>query len=614
MDDALTRGNRVWKGFTTDLLDAINRSQVFEELLKRLLLAFNGFASSKKDMDELSLSTNRFFIGLLTGAANVLEILAPFVNLIALVRHVLESVVDVVGVFSTMVFVFVAAIVTAILDLLSCLPGAAGKAFKGAAEQARYWMNYYSALTSEFGKGITGNWNGCGETADKMNAMAASSRALAGEMSKFVDQTVKAGGALQNHNAGAQNGAESQKKLNDELKAYNDLRRGLAGRTETPSQRNVSQLIEDFARIGALDMSLVKDAEEKKNQLRIQALRAFEQEKRKIDQKDIDDRLALEREGEDVLRQIATKDLKTTLEEGAAFIDMVTGETARRQEAEIQATWDKFLEHREQERQKETSRVIATANTVARAVEMAQAGKLSASIGQQSLAQIPGQVAQIRAKIAELESQGVVSPEQLDQLTRLREALEKLNTLDMSPMKAMIGDLHQSLVNMSNATTNAFAQFWSDMVSGQKDSGKRFLAAMLEMVANELMIRAMRLTALAIERACMWDFAGAAKAAAGAAAMALLGGSLKGVASSMTSSASSGAGASSGSSSQSSNSSAPQVISVGRPNSDQASSQSSQPKQLGIITLRLDRGVIVDEVKSNIGNNGVLRTVIQKIH
>ena len=58
-----------------------------------------------------------------------------------------------------------------------------------------------------------------------------------------------------------------------------------------------------------------------------------------------------------------------------------------------------------------------------------------------------------------------------------------------------------------------------------------------------------------------------------------------------------------------------QVIQVGAAGRAQNSGevQTTQPKDLGTLTIKLEKGLIVQEVKSNIQSNGVLRPVIQSI-
>jgi hypothetical protein len=230
-------------------------------------------------------------------------------------------------------------------------------------------------------------------------------------------------------------------------------------------------------------------------------------------------------------------------------------------------------------------------------------------------------VAQIRTQIAALESQKVATPEQLDQLTKLRESLERLNSLNFSPMKRTLDQLRENWKQFVDEGVSSFADFFANLTSGQENSGRKLLASFVQIIGKMLVQMGTMLISTGIAEvfaaSTLYGRMMGASASAGYRAiaegsvLAALGGAAMGAATSLSQSSSTSA---SSTSTSSSSSSAPQVISVGRPNSDQASTQSSQPKQLGIITLRLDRGVVVDEVKTNIQNNGVLRTVIQKVH
>jgi hypothetical protein len=153
------------------------------------------------------------------------------------------------------------------------------------------------------------------------------------------------------------------------------------------------------------------------------------------------------------------------------------------------------------------------------------------------------------------------------------------------------------------------------MVSGQENAGKKFLAALLNMVANELLVRALRMTALAVEHAAMLDFAGAARYAAAAAGITALAGILKGFSSSLAQTNHAGAG---GSFQQDvprpTSSTQVPVIDVGAARGAQNPGQAAAPQPVtGEIRLRIEpsRDYVVRQVENDIRSNGRLRVVMQ---
>jgi hypothetical protein len=256
---------------------------------------------------------------------------------------------------------------------------------------------------------------------------------------------------------------------------------------------------------------------------------------------------------------------------------------------------------------------IAAANAIASALTRSGLSKLPAEIAGIAQKQIEPTITAIKKQLATLYAQKIISEEQITEILRLREALEKLNRINLTPFEKALQLLKDNVQQVGAETTQAWSQFWSDLVSGTEGAGKKFLAALINIIAQQLEIQALDQTAKAIVSFADGDYAGAAKHAAAAVGLGALGGILQGFASSLASSKSSSAstgsaGVSSGSSGQSSTPT--QIINVGAV----GRSQSPLPAQEHKITLdiRPNEAFIVKTVQTNVKGNGSLRTLIKQ--
>lgn len=89
------------------------------------------------------------------------------------------------------------------------------------------------------------------------------------------------------------------------------------------------------------------------------------------------------------------------------------------------------------------------------------------------------------------------------------------------------------LGRFTQGTLQVWSDFWSDLVTGQENAGRKLLAGMLELIAKEAEAQAQRLALFAIVNAALGNFGQAAKQAAAAAALGVAAGVLRGAASNL---------------------------------------------------------------------------------
>jgi hypothetical protein len=576
LEDAITRTDKALRAYFLSYGEAINRSSVLQELLKRVLDGLNGASQKREDVEALAKSVNRFLLGGMEGLAKLAEVLGWFASLWDLVWSSAKTVVNAAGAIITSVLYVLQIGCVSLLQILGKLPGQTGATFRAAAESAQYWADYFGEAARQFGNGFITSFSGIGDTQQKLDGFAVSTRVLAGDLAKFVNQVASGAAGTRQHGDAASAAAEQQKKLNDQVKKYADLQKELQSRNMSAEAKAMSDLANTLRQIE----SLTEISEEKKNNLRRLAYKAWLAEQLKLAREAANKEYELARETQDLIRAVSTsgagnlKDWKTPSVLGGQQPKNLGDDLAYRNSRDMEIA-----------RRKEWEAIqgAAGANRTRNAPDTAA----------------------------------------FDPLLKLHDQLQKLNALKMDPFHQTMSAMKGSILDFAAQGGEAFANFFADLASGQENAGKKLLAAFIGMIGQMLVrtgvlliqtgIAEMALASTVVGRFMGASHAAGARALATGIILSAIGGTMMGVASSMAQTNEVG---SSGTyqNISSPTSSTVQVINVGAAgraqNAGEASSSSTN-KVVGELVVRLDRGVIVDEVKSNIQRNGTLRTVIQ---
>jgi hypothetical protein len=219
-----------------------------------------------------------------------------------------------------------------------------------------------------------------------------------------------------------------------------------------------------------------------------------------------------------------------------------------------------------------------------------------------------------------------ITPYWIKPLLDLEAFFQRINKVKMDPFRQTIAALKQNIVNFAGTATVTFANFFSDLVSGQEGAGKRFLAALLGMLGQMFVQLGVFLIQSGLAHVILSSVFPYSlwlrpepgyRAMATGAILAAAGGALIGASSALTQqnaqTAASGETSSSGTTSSSSTSSGPQVIRVGAPGraQDEGSVGSAPQPQLITIKVESNDSHIVRVVDRNIKNNGQLRLAVQ---
>lgn len=612
LEDILLQTKITWNGFIGSLAIAIQRSEVFQHLLEKASEAMLGFSVAREKQNAVALATNRI---LLEG----LEILTVFIQALAIFSYgwdvatgAIKSMVILILGPAAIGFIVLLSSLNQIVQVLAMIPGAAGAPFRAVAGTVRAMADQAIAGLRSIADIGMHAFDGVGNSAKALFGIADKVKELRAEMQQFAGETVHAEQGLGKVGQAAETAAADQKKLNEQLEIYKQLSLQMINVLADDEGKLAVKYLDIFRQINAL--SLISQA--KRNSLMLEAEKAHSAELAKIVEKRAADERSFLDEQQKMEAKVQMANAKEQIDAYTTLIDSLTGEAARRQQALFDKVIDDANKKREEQLKKEISDAVSAASAIEKALAGVEAGKLSPAIGQQALGNIPVVIDQLKAKLAQLEKQPVFGEEQITQILKMKEAIEKLNKLNMSPFRRTLSDLKDSLKSMAQDSTKAWAQLWSDLVTGQENAGKKFLAALLQMAAQELLVLSVRMAGYALAAAAALDFAGAARYAAAAAGIAALSGILSGIASNLAQSASKStpaaatAGPGGGSSTGSSN---PTVIDVnqvgGSANRGQGNSGGNSQHT---VTIKLEKGMIVDAAATDIRQNGKLRTVIQQ--
>jgi hypothetical protein len=607
--DAIEKTDKTFERWRENIGQGIGRSQVFSEMLKVWSTRLDEVDAKERGVNETAQATNGFLLATIPTVAGLARALAYLGYVLELVKGAFLILFNAGSAAVQGIALVVVGLTAAIAGIVAEVSKLAGLRFgvqfaKDAKDLSDLLQRSLVKTLGDLPKAFDGFGGGSSALfgwADGLDKMAVN-------LEKYRNGVVDAGAGTKTLGTDAAQAASEHRKLNDELKKFAELHREIQGRGASPGRRALIQLGDDFRKIDELERVSI----EKRNKLKFDAIAAFQREMKNIRIQDLDEEARRNQELDRMGADRTRVDSEEFARQAAVFD--AAGQ-ARLKNEQQERTWTalviKWAKERSEGRSKEIDSILDLAGALERQADMARRGRLGdlqASAGQREL---PVHLERLRREIQLLRSQPMLSPQQLEQLDKLYDALDRLNRLNLSPFRQALQVTRDDVNNMGAEITSSFGEFWADLVSGQENAGKKFLAALLNVVANELMIRALRLTALAIERAAEFNFVGAAKAAAGAAAIAALGGVLKGTAANLanTSSAAGAQGSFQQNVPRPVGGEAVRVIDVGRPGGQQQ--QQQQPRELGVVRIEMAEGLVAREVDKNIRSNGKLRFAVR---
>ena len=572
--DAMQKSERVIDSWKIAIGEAIGRSRVFEELLQRFSRSLDELGPKRDQVESMAISVNHLIISALRMFAELLDIITAFgplwASLYAGVKAIGSAVVDLLSLLLGMATHFIGRF----FELLSFIPRI-GDMFKPLVRGLAELRDTFYGFSQKARESFNSSFDGFGSGVIKLEQLAAGSRSLADEMNRYANVVVKGEAGTRGHSAAAGAAATNQQKLNEQIKVHQQLMREY-----TQGFSSVLAVYDNyFRKLKQIDADVVA-SEQQKHNMRLALAREtaeklvqIEQEKNNKIVEDLLERIRLERTVQAAssdVRELKSPIVKPpepqNLGTDLAHVALNNAELQRRQE------WQRIQD------------------------------------------QLRGQ-------------QDRNTPDWAKPLRDMHLEMQKLNQIQMDPFHQTFAAMKSSVVDFAGQAGQAFANFFSDLVSGQEGAGKKLLAAFIGMVGqmlvkNGVMLIQVGLAEMALASTLVGRMMGASHAA-GAHAVAVgmiqaaIGGALVGVASAMAQTNTAG---SAGTSFQQSvprpiSSTQTQVIQVGAAGRAQNSGdvQTSQPKELGTLTIKLEKGLIVQEVKSNIQSNGVLRPVIQSI-
>lgn len=559
LDDAMRRAQSTWSGWLEHMAEGINRSGVLQELLGRFLKWLTEVSANKGNLDDIAVSANRFFISFLQGMATALDaasgISIVWDTLLGTAKMVVNAAL---AILSGLVVVATAA-VGGYLKLLALLPGETGRNAKAALDQLMLIHDASVALMIDAGN-LPKSFDGWGNTAGTLANLAARTRTLAGEMERYTNTVVRGAVGTRTMSDAAEQAAQAQQKLKQHLQEYARLQNELSRSTLPPEFEVIRQYSGMLRRIEQLDGI----SEARKNALKIQAAKATAAELLKIEQQKNDRVYDMLKELTDLAASLSIADVSklppppvgqppSNIADDPAYRASREAEMRRREE------WQRIQDMAARSAEKST-------------------------------------------------------PEWLQPYRDIYAEMERLNQLNLNPFQQTMMHFRDNMLHIGTQVTEAWGSFWADMVTGQENAGKKFLASLVNIIAQQLMMLAVEQTAYGIIAASHLNFAAAARHFAAAAAIGALSGVLTGISANLAQTNSAGAGSTFQQSvARPTSTQQVQVIQVGAAGRAQNAGEvsgSKQPLQVEL-KLSLDKGVAVREVRDELRRNGPLRTIIQ---
>ncbi len=610
IDEAILRAEKGWKSYFNAIGEGINRSHIFQEVLKASLRWMEGIGAKKGEIDAVALATNRFILSTLNGLGNLMRMLSVMAAGWDVMTGTMMAAWNIMWTALYGGLTSIATAITAVLTMLSSLGGAIATKVKPALDAAQGYMAEFAQGFKASAVEVTHSFDGFGDKTKAAWAFGGTLKAMAADMEQYSGKTVKGTAALLDQVATTEKATASQSHYNDQLKKYFEMLAALQQRSQSPGREAFLKLGEDMRKIQELDLSDVAGAEKKKNTLRLAAIgswmrateKAMEAEAAKVHAM-----TELVAEATTLSKGLAdhTKaQIEKTMKELPTTMEEFNTEAAKRSTLAWRIATDELLAE-------QRAKAVQQAHTLANIINLSRAGQLPPDFGQRVLKEIPAQIDVLKRKIAELRSQKVLGTDQLQQLADLYEAIGKLNRIDLSPYQQALQNLKDHTAALTQGTLDAWSSFWADLVSGQENAGKKFIAALINMVANEIMVLATQMLAKAVVAYAVGDYGGAARYAAAAAGLGALAGTLKGLASvfAQTNKASATGGSSTFQQNTPVPNNQPQIIQVGA-NGGASTPGQAQPRVLGIIEVRPSDGAVAKSIKEDFRTMGPIRTMV----
>ena len=437
VEDLLKQGQNTWNGFLSSLGQAIGRSGVLQELMKKLNGELLTTGASKEQMSQLTLAVNGFIIAFLKGLSDLAIILGATVTVwnafwaTLKVAFLTGSSVVILGIGS------MHEVLLRFVQMLAMIPGAEKLGLRSLADDMQATADVFREALASNVKDIAHAYDGLTNTEDKLDKFAMATAGVAGELEAFSGTVLRGGGAVTHFGNGARITAEMLKELNDQLKKYQELRKELAGRYATPENQALNQLVEDYQKIEALTLV----SEEKRNHLKVLALMAFDQKEAEVKAKRAAEDQKLTDEADKIAAEVEKHRQKEILD--TAVLDEATGEAARRREE----WWTEFCaqkaKEREEARRKEVQDTLTAASAIQRALDLASHGKVSQDVGSAALAQLPAVIEKVQREIKTLEAMKILDDKQIEEVVRLKTKLEELNKIKFTPFQQALAAMKQ---------------------------------------------------------------------------------------------------------------------------------------------------------------------------
>lgn len=563
LEDAIVRAEKTWDAFFLKIGEGVNRSGVLQEMLKRAMSFLDRLSASKSEVEAIALSTNRVLIDSLRIAAAVMEGIGWIASGVGLLFGALKVVINFLALEIVWTAGRIGNIFLTLINLLAKLPGSAGRFFSGLADSFRTSVDYFDEATRQFANGITSAFDGVGEVQSNLDGMAAGSRSLAADLEKFAGSVVQGTSAVQAQGNAAQVAAEQQKQLADAMKEFIAMRADLVKASLEGEIRVWDAYFRDLKKIN--DNIAASDSQ--KHEARLLLAKKYAREMVRIQEEEYNKAAARVRDFKELTEGLLADVIRLGME---------------------------------------VSKLPAAPNY----------GPATPT----NVADDPGYRAIREAEIRRAEELRRIQDAVRASVDRnapkyyrdLRDALEGLNGLSMNPFVATMKLLRDHVVQVGQDVTSAWSSFWADLVSGQENAGKKFLAAIVQIFAKELLVLAVRHTYLAISAAASMNFAAAARHAAAAAALGAGAGILTGMASAIAGTNQAGASATYQQSISRPTSQTVQMIQVGAAGRSQTpgvTAQQPTPVKHEVV-LRLAPGLVAQEAAKDIRNNGPLRVAI----
>ena len=562
LKDAIERGEKAWRTYFLIIGEGILRSKVLQELLQKFVGAINEMGTSQQLIDNIALATNRMFLAFLNGAANVLDMLAlvaPAAELfgIAFERALAGPIREV-----TAVIEFNARGVMLLLDALAKLPGEGGKHFQELSE--RLWLWTRDVERANRSAKAAFDWSGL-KASDQLGELADKTRRLASYMEAYSGEVVKGKAGTTGIGDAAAGAALDLKKLNDQLRAAEDLFFRLSAGGLTPFQKSLLDLQKNIEDVNRLDLSAVASQAERdriREELRAAAIEASNREIAKIQEEEND-------------RELAIYD-RHTLE-----LIKMQKERRRRMAEEVGRQPDDTFQRAARE---ERAAALGTMQEVER--------RLREQMSR------PGSGAQKNEWLAPL----------MDAGNQMRE----LNKLGMDPFHQTLHGMKQGVMDFGSQAGGAIASFFADWASGQENAGKKLAGAFLGMIGQMISNTGKYVFALgfaefilgltAIGRMNQHSAVAGLKAMAVGGLMLAGGGLLQGAGSSLGGTNNAGSGGSFQQSTPRPSSPTTQIVNLANASGQQQAAQSTKPVEV-VLRVEPKAGFMASEISRSVRAN-----------